>query len=144
VKKPLALYLHLPFCLSKCHYCDFNSVVADSDVHSKYLQTVAAEMKYYAALPHIQGRQISSVYWGGGTPTILGVEVLAFLADELKSVFNVPEGIEWSVEANPGTIDRRKVIPCCNAGLIASAWVSKVTTTRSLDLSTAVIPPMRR
>jgi len=66
-------------------------------------------MRYYAGLPHIAGRPVSSVYWGGGTPTLYDAEDLARIATELKNLFSVAAGTEWSIEANPRTISEDKL-----------------------------------
>lgn len=113
----LALYIHLPFCSSKCFYCDFNSVIASQEIRDKYLKCLIREMRFYARHPQVQNRPIASIYWGGGTPTLFNIAELSLLAEEIKCNFIIPKGVEWTVEANPGTIDYHKLCELQQAGV---------------------------
>jgi len=96
------LYLHIPFCLKKCAYCDFNSRAPRPGEVDSYLSALQKEI---ATVPALAGRSLSSLYIGGGTPTILTVEQFRRLFAALHSVFHWNDGMEITVEANPGTVD---------------------------------------
>jgi len=106
--RPLALYVHLPFCLRKCHYCDFNSRPAPPDERAEYLAAVRQEI---AARAHdlADGARLDTIYLGGGTPTIYGADDLARLLDLVTEAFHVSPTAEISIEANPETLDARKL-----------------------------------
>ena len=117
----IGLYLHLPFCLSKCAYCDFDSAPLDSvgglALARRYLEAVGVEMDLRAASDEFHGAQVNTVYLGGGTPTILPAEWLAQLLERLRRRFDVAEHAEVTVEANPGTVDRAKTAALLEAGV---------------------------
>ena len=106
--RPLALYIHLPFCLRKCHYCDFNSRPAPPDERAEYLAAVRQEI---AARAHdlADGARLDTIYLGGGTPTVYGADDLAGLLDLVTEAFHVSPTAEISIEANPETLDARKL-----------------------------------
>lgn len=97
----LAIYLHIPFCQSKCTYCDFNSYAGLEHLFEPYLDALIGEASWLAA----RFRQpVGSLYVGGGTPTRLPVGLLMRLLDECRRLFNVEADAEISCEANPGTV----------------------------------------
>jgi oxygen-independent coproporphyrinogen-3 oxidase len=104
---PLALYVHFPWCVKKCPYCDFNSHTprdADGGIpFSAWAEAVLADLE--AALPQIGGRSIHSVFIGGGTPSLLPPPVLEKLLDALRARLPFEAGIEITLEANPGTVE---------------------------------------
>lgn len=114
---PLALYLHLPFCRSKCHYCDFNSVVAASNLREEYLQALLQEMAYYSRDSRVQGRTFSSVFLGGGTPSYFEGEQLKKLLESCRNCFEIAKDAEWSLEANPGTLSPEKLAILKESGI---------------------------
>lgn len=102
MNEPLGLYLHIPFCLSKCRYCDFFSGLAGEAEKKDY---VSALEKRIRALGREDGvRPFTSVYFGGGTPTSVGADGLCRLLEAVRSV-GLAEGAEVSFEANPATVD---------------------------------------
>ncbi len=106
--KTLGLYLHIPFCLSKCKYCDFYSIPAVSDaVKDKYVQSLISHMEEYS----IQAKDyvVNSVFFGGGTPSLLTEAQIKLLMKKLKSLFRVSKNCEVSMEVNPGTVDFLKL-----------------------------------
>lgn len=106
VKGP-ALYVHVPFCLRKCYYCDFVSQPYSTDVAGQYLRALEREAQIYlTSWP--QGQEVPSIYIGGGTPTALSLEQLKMLLDVL-SAFPRIRAAEWTVEANPGTLTADKL-----------------------------------
>jgi len=95
----IGLYIHVPFCLARCAYCDFNSYVGQKDLWGVYVGALAREME--AAGP----RRAGSVYIGGGPPTVLPVALLAEILGAAHRSFTLDGDAEISVEANPGTVD---------------------------------------
>ena len=106
------LYIHIPFCLSKCGYCDFNSVVYDRPTAGRYLAALAGEM---TLLP--RSFRPRTVFVGGGTPTSLSEEELKRLFEALRKSVDLSQVSEFSVEANPATIDAEKLSVLRGAGV---------------------------
>jgi oxygen-independent coproporphyrinogen-3 oxidase len=99
------IYLHIPFCRRKCSYCDFYSVTASSDVTSGFLELLAREMDLFRRrFPEDAQEPADTVYFGGGTPTVLPPEVLCRLLAATRDRFPIEPGAEVTVEANPGTV----------------------------------------
>ncbi len=102
--RPLGIYVHVPFCRSKCAYCDFNSVVTNSpDVAARYVDAVIAHMESYRTAVRDEYAP-DSVFIGGGTPTAIPPEELFRLIRALKKIFPLADGTEFTVEANPATV----------------------------------------
>ncbi len=101
--KETGLYIHVPFCIKKCNYCDFVSYPYREEAVGAYLKGLEREMKLYAGEPSFQERQISTLYIGGGTPTCLPSFSLGKIIQDSFKYFNLQSGAEVSVEANPGT-----------------------------------------
>lgn len=99
------LYIHIPFCIKKCNYCDFVSVPYDSEFVDLYLKALDKEMALYAE----SGSHPRTVYIGGGTPTCLEVGQIDRLMNMLQRHFSLERGIEFTVEANPGTLTADKL-----------------------------------
>ena len=106
----LGLYIHIPFCVSKCKYCDFNSFKIDLNEKIKYLNNLVKEMKLYKQ--EIQNREIDSIFIGGGTPSILNSKEIEILFEKIKENFNIKSDAEITMECNPGTltIDKLKTM----------------------------------
>ena len=96
--KPIGVYLHIPFCNKKCAYCDFYSVIVNEDTKSRYINSLKEEIYRWGAK---LCRPADTVYFGGGTPSILSAEELCFLLDAVKDAFKVEENAEITVEVNP-------------------------------------------
>ncbi|MDR3212719.1 MAG: radical SAM family heme chaperone HemW [Azoarcus sp.] len=105
IPPPLTLYVHFPWCVRKCPYCDFNSHAPhDGDVPvAAWCDAVLADLE--AALPRIWGRRVHSIFIGGGTPSLLPAQVLEKLLDGLRARLSLAPGAEITLEANPGTVD---------------------------------------
>jgi oxygen-independent coproporphyrinogen-3 oxidase len=108
---PLALYVHLPWCLKKCPYCDFNS--HENDGHAlpeaqqrRYLDALVADLE--AALPLVWGRPVVSVFIGGGTPSLFPPEAIARLVSDIRARLPLIPDAEVTMEANPGTFERER------------------------------------
>ncbi len=108
---PLALYIHLPWCLKKCPYCDFNSHELKSgadatDVQSRYLDALRADLE--ASLPLVWGRRVVSIFIGGGTPSLFSPEAIDRLLANVRMLLPLEPGCEITLEANPGTFERER------------------------------------
>lgn len=107
-EKNLGLYLHIPFCKRKCNYCDFLSAKVDKETRKIYLRALKKEIKSYQKLA--QNYQVSTIFFGGGTPSILEGEEIAEILETIKQIFSLPKtAIEQTIEINPGTIDLKKL-----------------------------------
>jgi len=102
---PLSLYIHLPWCVKKCPYCDFNSheEAEVTNQEARYIDALICDLE--SALPAIWGRRISSIFIGGGTPSLFSATAIARLLSAIQARLNPYPGIEITLEANPGTAD---------------------------------------
>ncbi len=117
---PLSLYIHMPWCVRKCPYCDFNShAVPDGklslDLEQEYLQALVEDFK--TQIDFAQGRKIHSVFIGGGTPSLISAKGYEWLFTELKALLPFEEGCEITLEANPGTVEHDPFAGYLNAGI---------------------------
>ena len=115
--KPLGLYIHIPYCASRCSYCDFNTYLFDALQAEQYLQGLSLEIDLWAARQVICSRRICSVFFGGGTPSILPASQIVGILDHCRAAFLLEEGAEISLEANPGTVDLPKLRAMKEAGI---------------------------
>lgn len=117
---PLSLYIHMPWCVRKCPYCDFNShAVPDGqlslELEQEYLRALVEDFK--TQVDFAQGRQIHSVFIGGGTPSLISAPGYQWLFDQLKAVIPFAEGCEITLEANPGTVEHDPFAGYLQAGI---------------------------
>jgi len=104
---PLSLYIHLPWCVKKCPYCDFNSHTFESGLpEEEYINSLIADLEYQ--LPGIWGRRIVSVFIGGGTPSLFSSASIKKIMDTVRSHLNCLPNMEVTMEANPGTVEQEK------------------------------------
>jgi len=104
---PLSLYLHFPWCVQKCPYCDFNSHAIKHGIPERdYINALIRDVEDH--LPEIWGRSISSVFMGGGTPSLFSPEAMDRLLTELRARLNLKPTIEITLEANPGAVEQGK------------------------------------
>lgn len=101
--RPLGLYLHVPFCARKCPYCDFNTYAGLEALHGAFVEGLCRELAGVA--PLAEGRPLTSIFLGGGTPTLLEGPQLARIFATIREHFALAPGAEISSEANPGTVD---------------------------------------
>lgn len=105
-KTPLGIYVHVPFCRSKCQYCDFYSLACKDDaLMDSYLDAVCAHIKEAGALA--PGYKVDTVYFGGGTPSYLGADAIAIILTTIRRNFDVATDAEITLEANPDSITDR-------------------------------------
>ena len=112
---PLALYIHWPFCLAKCPYCDFNSHVRDTIPQSRFRQALRTELAWEAA--RLGPRPLASIFFGGGTPSLMDPETVARLIDDAKTFFPPTDDLEITLEANPTSVERTKLHAFHQAGI---------------------------
>lgn len=106
-KEELSLYIHIPFCVRKCGYCDFLSAPADEKARDRYVQALLMEIERYQGT-ETADRRIRTLYIGGGTPSTLSVKQLECIIQKIKCTFNICDDIEASMEMNPGTASKEK------------------------------------
>ena len=105
--KESALYIHIPFCDHKCIYCDFYSIITSDNIQS-FLSALKNEISYYSKL-YRSNRKFSSIFFGGGTPSLMEPEYLEQIILHLKNNFDVDENVEVTMETNPGTVEKEKL-----------------------------------
>ena len=106
-KEELSLYIHIPFCVRKCGYCDFLSAPADEKARDRYVQALLMEIERYRGT-ETADRKIKTLYIGGGTPSTLSVKQLECIMQKIKCTFNFHSDMETSMEMNPGTASKEK------------------------------------
>ena len=113
---PLSLYVHLPWCLRKCPYCDFNSHEQPGAVpEARYLDALRADLE--AALPFVWGRRVGSIFMGGGTPSLFSPESIDRLLTDVRARLPLVPDCEVTLEANPGTFERERFMGFRQAGV---------------------------
>ncbi len=110
---PLSLYIHIPFCTTKCYYCAFNTYAFHKEQAQSYLNALSTEMALYAH----SSPPLKTIFFGGGTPSILSAATLDCLFAELQSLFQICPDAEITVECNPGTVNREKLQIMHSAGI---------------------------
>ncbi|MBS6397193.1 MAG: radical SAM family heme chaperone HemW [Clostridiales bacterium] len=115
MKKPLEIYIHIPFCVRKCAYCDFLSAPADEKVRGAYVEALIKEIRQSGRLSGEY--EVTTVFFGGGTPSILEGEQVAGIMETLRDVYTIREDAEITLEANPGTVDREKLLCFKRSGI---------------------------
>ena len=112
---PLALYIHWPFCRAKCPYCDFNSHVRDAIDHPRFARALRAELAWEAA--RLGRRPLASIFFGGGTPSLMHPETVAALIEDATRLFDPQPNLEITLEANPTSVERAKLEAFRQAGV---------------------------
>ena len=113
---PLSLYVHVPWCVQKCPYCDFNSHGQKGDIpEAEYVQHLIDDLK--ADLHLVQGRKIHSIFIGGGTPSLLTGAAYTLLLNEIDSLIGLSDNCEITLEANPGTVETGRFKDYVKAGI---------------------------
>jgi oxygen-independent coproporphyrinogen-3 oxidase len=113
--EPLAVYIHWPFCRSKCPYCDFNSHVRERIDPARWSQALGADLDHHADL--LPGREVTSVFFGGGTPSLMPPETVAALIDRVRSHWPVAADLEITLEANPNSAEAGRFAALAAAGV---------------------------
>ena len=112
---PLSLYVHIPWCVKKCPYCDFNSHTTKEVPEKAYLEQVKKDL--HADLIFVQGRPLNSIFFGGGTPSLMSPEFFQEFLDFVGQHIEINAKTEITLEANPGTTEASKFIAYRQAGI---------------------------
>lgn len=113
---PLSLYIHIPWCIQKCPYCDFNSHAVKQGIpEQEYIAHLLADLDL--DLPYVQGRKLHSIFIGGGTPSVFSAEGIAAILTGVQSRIPFVEDIEITMEANPGTVEAERFAGYVKAGV---------------------------
>ena len=113
---PLSLYIHIPWCIRKCPYCDFNSHQAPDELpEARYIETLLADLSQEAE--SFNGRSFSSIFIGGGTPSLFSASSIARLLAGIHDINPLSDDIEITLEANPGTFEQQRFTDYRNAGI---------------------------
>jgi oxygen-independent coproporphyrinogen-3 oxidase len=114
--KKLGIYIHIPFCKQKCNYCDFYSIKWDDESENKYIEAVISEINSYKD-KFYDNYIVDTLFFGGGTPTIIKPENLGKIVDSLRGVIEIDKCSEISMEANPNTLTSEKLRKYKNIGI---------------------------
>lgn len=114
-KKEMELYIHIPFCVKKCNYCDFLSFAADEDTQFQYVNALLKEIAYYGQ--YLRDYRVTTVYIGGGTPSWLKEEYIGAIMEQAAKSFQFVADAEISIECNPGTVTEHKLLVYRSAGI---------------------------
>lgn len=146
LRSPLALYVHWPFCLSKCPYCDFNSHVASNINHDLWLSSYIKELEYFR--PEIEKRQINTIFFGGGTPSLMNPSTIEGILRWVKENAYCSPFLEISMEANPTSVETQKLRDFHAAGVnrisigiqsLIPGDLKALGRTHSVDCATAAL-----
>lgn len=113
--KNSAIYIHIPFCDHKCIYCDFYSIITTDNVPS-FLTAIKKEIKHYSKL-YSEDRKFSSIFFGGGTPSYMEAEYIEDIISTLNKYYNINSDAEITLETNPGTVNKEKLIKFNKSGI---------------------------
>jgi oxygen-independent coproporphyrinogen-3 oxidase len=113
--RALALYIHWPFCVSKCPYCDFNSHVREGVDQDRWRDALLADMAHEAAL--LPGRALTSIFFGGGTPSLMPPATVAALIEAAGQHWRIADDIEITLEANPSSVEAARFADLARAGV---------------------------
>jgi oxygen-independent coproporphyrinogen-3 oxidase len=114
-QEPLGLYIHVPFCTVKCSYCDFNSYAGIEDMEAEWERAALKELSLWA--PRLNGREVSTVFIGGGTPSLLPGESIRRLLDSVRSDLQLATDAEITIEANPESVETERLNDYRDAGV---------------------------
>lgn len=116
-RAPLGLYVHIPFCVRKCLYCDFLSFPASGEERERYCASLRKELAMWAEDERIRGREVDTVFFGGGTPSHLEPGMFSAIMEDIKGQFLLTKDAEISLECNPGTVNREKFMTYRRLGI---------------------------
>ena len=114
-KNEIGVYIHIPFCMKKCFYCDFVSYANNEDMIEKYIKALEKEIKIKAEENKLL--KINTIYIGGGTPSFIDSKHIVYIINAIKESFNVKENAEITIEVNPGTVTKNKLEDYIKCGI---------------------------
>ena len=109
------IYIHWPFCQSKCPYCDFNSHVSKNVNNIDWKKAYLSELKRYHS--ETSNRQVDSIFFGGGTPSLMDPHIVSSIVDKIVKLWGVKDNVEISLEANPSSVEAQKFLDFRDAGV---------------------------
>jgi oxygen-independent coproporphyrinogen III oxidase len=113
----LSLYIHIPYCQAKCPYCDFNSYAAASWPEMDYTKALIRELECRSDAAPFRGQGLKTIFFGGGTPSLFAAQSIGAVLDAANRVFGIEGDAEITLEANPGTVDQKKLAGFCALGV---------------------------
>jgi len=132
-QKDMGLYIHIPFCVKKCDYCDFLSAPATEEMKKKYFDAMLIEIESYDKT--MEGYVVPTIFFGGGTPSCVDAIYIRRIMEAVKKVFMIDQQrLEASIEVNPGTITKEKLIAYKEAGINRLSFGLQSTNNRELSL----------
>jgi oxygen-independent coproporphyrinogen-3 oxidase len=117
VQQSIGIYVHIPYCLSRCPYCDFNTYAVRSWPEDEYRDALRHELTTYAHREPFRGKRAGTIFFGGGTPSLFRPETIAALIEHVETQIGVDADAEITLEANPGTVDRDRLVALRAAGV---------------------------
>lgn len=123
------IYIHIPFCKKKCKYCDFISFCYDKEDGKKYFEALEKEIRNCKI-----NKKVSTIYIGGGTPSLVEAKYICRILEEIKNKFEIEEDAEITIEVNPGTVDEQKLSDYKNIGINRLSIGLQSTQNRILEL----------
>ena len=105
-KNSLSLYIHYPFCKSKCPYCDFNSHVREAIDHKSFLRAYETELQFFSQ--KLRDKKITTIFFGGGTPSLMPIFLVEGILKKISDLWQVDENCEITLEANPTSFEATK------------------------------------
>ena len=116
IAPPLSLYVHMPWCVRKCPYCDFNSYTLRETLPERsYLHALERDIE--AQAPDMRGRRVISIFFGGGTPSLFAPESIGRVLEAARMQLDIAPDVEITLEANPGTVERGRFAGYRDAGI---------------------------
>jgi oxygen-independent coproporphyrinogen-3 oxidase len=130
--KNIGIYIHIPFCKRKCHYCDFVSFSGKQELIEQYINSLKKEIINYKI--NKEDYLINTIYFGGGTPSYIESKYIIDILQELKLKFNISKDVEITIEVNPGTVDEQKLNDYYNSGINRISFGLQSTKSELLKL----------
>jgi putative oxygen-independent coproporphyrinogen III oxidase len=113
IKQTMGIYIHIPFCVKKCEYCDFLSMTGSDELIENYIKALIKEISNYGGTRYV----VSTIFFGGGTPSIIEAKHIVSIINTLKETFSVSDKAEITLEINPGTLTQDKIKVYLSAGI---------------------------
>src|SRR6185437_12481544 len=113
---PLSVYVHFPWCVRKCPYCDFNSYTLHGELaEDRYVEAIERDLRIQSE--ELQGREVRTIFLGGGTPSLFAPRSIERVLEATRAAFSLAPAVEVTLEANPGTIERGRFAEYRSAGI---------------------------